>query len=88
MLIQQRRRRLLKRHLKSELVLPQTLQRVFHLIQFVKCWRIFLELNSKRLYQSSEKEKESRYLAFTSSKKRDIRQFHVVVAQRRQRKVQ
>ena len=42
------------------------------LVQFVKCWQIFLELNSKRLYQSSGKEKESR-LVFTSSTKREIR---------------
>ena len=39
------------------------------------------ELNSKRLYRSSGKEKESRCLVqvFTSSTKREIRQFHVVV---------
>ena len=85
---QQQQRRLRKRHLKSEFVLLQTLQRVFHLVQFVKCWRIFLELNSKRVYQSSEKGKESRCLVFTSSTKREIRQSHVVVVQRRQRKVQ
>ena len=85
--LKQQRRRLRKRHLKSEFVLLQTLQRVFHLVQFVKCWRIFLELNSKRLYQSSEKGKESR-LVFTSSTKREIRQFHVVVVPWRQRKVQ
>ena len=84
---QQQQRRLRKRHLKSEFVLLQTLQRVFHLVQFVKCWRIFLELNSKSLYQSSEKGKESRCLVFTSSTKREIRQSHVVVVQRRQRKV-
>ena len=57
---QQRRRRLRKRHLKSEFTLPQTLSRLFQLVQFVKCWQFFLELNSKRLYQSSGKEKESR----------------------------
>ena len=27
--------------------------RLLHLIQFVKCWQFFLELNSKRLYQRS-----------------------------------
>ena len=57
------------------------------LIQFMKCWQIFLELNSKRLYQSSGKQKKSRLL-FTSSTKREIRHFHVVVVQRRQRNVQ
>ena len=55
---QQRRRRLRKRHLKSEFALLQTLSRLFQLVQFVKCWPIFSELNSKRLYQSSGKEKE------------------------------
>ena len=48
----------------------------------------FLELNSKRLYRSSGKEKESPCLVFTSSTQREIRHFHVVVVQRRQRKVQ
>ena len=46
---------------------------------------MFLELNSKGLYQSSGKEKESCCLVFPSSTKREIRQFHVVVVQRRQR---
>ena len=40
---------------------------------------IFLELNFKRLYRSSEKEKESRRLVFTFSKKGGIKHFHVVV---------
>ena len=57
---QPRRRRLRKRHLKTYFALPQTLSRLFQLVQFVKCWQFFLELNSKRLYQSSGKEKESR----------------------------
>ena len=56
---QQRWRRLRKRHLKlSAFALLQTLSRLFQLVQFVKCWQIVLELNSKRLYQSSGKEKE------------------------------
>ena len=84
---QQRRRRLRKGHLKNESTLLQTLSRLFHLVRFVKCWRLFLELNSKGLYGSSGKEKESRCLVFTSSTKRENRQFHVVVAQRRQRNV-
>ena len=57
-----------------------------HLIHQI--WQFFLELNSKRLYQSSENEEESRYLVFTSSRKRKIRHFHVVVVQWRQRNVQ
>ena len=55
---QQRQRRLQKRHLKSELAPLQTLSRLFHLVYFVKCWQMFLELNSKGLYQSSGKEKK------------------------------
>ena len=49
---------------------------------------IFLELNSKRLYQSSGKEKESCCLVVLSLTKREIRHFHVVVVQRRLRNVQ
>ena len=79
---QQRRRRLRKRQLKSEVALPQTFSRLFHQVSFVKCWQMFLDLNSERLYQSSGKEKESR-LVFTSSTKREIGHFHVVVVQRR-----
>ena len=41
---------------KSEFALFQTSLLQFHLIQFVKRWRIFLELNSKRLSLSSGKE--------------------------------
>ena len=85
---QQRRRRLRKRHLKCEFALLQTLSRLFQPVQFVKCWQIFLELNSKRLYQTSGKEKESRCLVFTSWTKREIRLFHVVVVERRGRNVQ
>ena len=55
---QQRRRRLQKRHLKGEFAPLQTLSRSFHLVYFVKCWQMFLELNSKGLYQSSGKEKK------------------------------
>ena len=64
-----------------------TLSRLFRLVQFVKCWQFYLELNSKRLYGSSEKE-ESRCLVYTSSTKRSIRHFHVVVVQWQQRNVQ
>ena len=83
----QRRGQLRKRHLKSEFALPQTLPRLFHLVEFVKCWQIFLELNSKGLHHSSGKEKEICCILFPSSTKRKIRQFHVVVVQRRQRNV-
>ena len=85
--IRERRRRLRKRHLKIEVALLQTLSRLFHLVQFVKCWHLFLEVNSKRLNRSLGKEKESRCLVFTFSTKREIKHFHVVV-QWRQRNIQ
>ena len=85
---QQLRRRLRKRHLKSEFALLQTLSRLFHLVYFVKCWRMFLKFNSKGLYQSSGKEKENCCFVFPSSTKREVRRFHVVVVQRRLRSVQ
>ena len=53
-----------------------------------KCWPVSLKLNSKALYQSSRKKKESCCFAFPYSTKREIRHFHVVVVQRRQRNVQ
>ena len=53
------RRRLQKRRLKSDLALPQTLSRLYQLVKCAKCWQILLELNSKELYRSSGKEKES-----------------------------
>ena len=67
--------------LNNEVALPKTLSRLFQLVQFVKCWQMFLELNSKRLYRSSEKEKESRCLVSMSSTESEIRHFHVVVVQ-------
>ena len=58
--------RIQKRHLKSIFTLLQTLSCLFHLVQFGKWWQIFLELNSKGVYRSSEKEKENCCLVFTS----------------------
>ena len=55
---QKRRRRLRKRHLKSEVALLQTLSRLFHLVHFVKCWKFLLELNSKRRMEVQGKKKE------------------------------
>ena len=46
---------------------------------------IFLDLISIGLYQSSGKEKEICCCVFPSSTKREIRHFHVVVGQRRQK---
>ena len=42
---------------------------------------IFQELNSKGLNLSSQKQEENRCDVFTSSIKREIRKFHVVVVQ-------
>ena len=71
---QQRRRRLGKRLLKSEVAPLQTLSHLFYLIQFVKSWQFFffLELNSNQQYRSSEKEEESCCLVLTSSTKREF----------------
>ena len=85
---QQRWGRQRKRYLKSEFALLQTSSRLFHIVQFVKCWQILVELNSKGLYRSYEKEKDRRCLVFKSSTKREIIQFRVVVLQRLQRNVQ
>ena len=49
---------------------------------------IFFEADSKGLYQSSAKEKESCCLVFQSSTNREIRHFHVLVLQWRQRNEQ
>ena len=48
---------------------------------------MFLEFNSKGLYQSLRKEKKS-CREFPSSINGEFRHFHVVVVQRRQRNVQ
>ena len=62
---QRRQRRLRKRQLKSEVALLQTLSHLFQLVQFVKCWQFFLELNFKRLYWRC-------CLVFTFSTKREF----------------
>ena len=68
-----------------ELVLLQNSSLFFHGVHFVKCWWIFLGLNSKWLYISLKKELETSCLGFTSSTKHEIGYFHIVVVQRRQR---
>ena len=50
------RRRWRKSLLKSEFTLFQGSLLLFHPIQFVKCWRSFLELNPKGLYLRLRKE--------------------------------
>ena len=54
---------------------------------FFKCCNTFWELKSEGLYRSSGKGKEN-CLAFTSFTKREIRHFHFVVVQLRQRNVE
>ena len=66
---QPRRRRQRKRHQKCDFVPFQNSLLIFCLLQFVKCWRIFLELNSWRPYHSSEKEKGNCRFVITSSRK-------------------
>ena len=72
-----RRQRQRKRHLKNEFVPFQTLSSLFHLVQFVNCWQIFQESDSKGLCRSSGKEKEIRYLVFTPSTKRFTSQSYI-----------
>ena len=81
---QRRRRRLWERHLKSEFALPRIFSRLFHLVQFAKCWQcLFWSWILKDCIKVQEK--ESYFLLFPSATKRKIREFHVVVVQRRQR---
>ena len=72
-----RRRRLRKRHLKREVARSQTQSRLFHLVWFVNCGQFFWSLILKGLYQRAGKEKESCFLVFPSSTKREIRHLHV-----------
>ena len=83
---QQQRRRLRKRHFKKINSRYFKLYRAnssnsSNVGKFFWSW-------SLRDYQSSRKEKESRCLVFMFSTKREMRHFHVVVVQRRQRNVQ
>ena len=81
---QRRRRRLWERHLKSEFTLPGIFSRLFHLVQFAKCWQyLFWSWILKDCIKVQEK--ESYCLLFPSATKRKIRKFHIVVVQRRQR---
>ena len=82
------RRRLRKRHLKSEFVLLRTFISLIPTRSSSNVGKFFWELNFKRLYQSSGKEREGRCLVFTCLTQREIRHFHVVVVQQRQRNLQ
>ena len=71
-LMQQRRRWLRKRHLKSAVALLNIYRDCSISFSSSNADNFFLDLNSKRLYLSSGKEKESLCLEFTSSTKRGI----------------
>ena len=65
-----------------------TLSRLFQTAENIKYRRISLELISWGPHSSFERERKIRYRLFTSSIKREIRDFHAVVVQWRQRNVQ
>ena len=71
---QQGRRRLRKRHFKSEYALLQASSCLLYLVQFVKCWKIFLILNGLH-NRSSGKKEDSRFLMFTFSKRVKLESF-------------
>ena len=81
---QQRRRRLRKRHLKSEVALLQTLSRLFHLVHFVKCWKFLLELILKDVWKFGKRKRKSWSFVHVLHKA----YFHVVDVQWHQRNVQ
>ena len=82
------RRRQRKRRWKSEFAFCQCSSRLLQVINFVRCKRTLLKLNSWEPYPSSETEGKFCRLLCTSSVKHEIRHFHVEVVQRRQRHVQ
>ena len=74
-----RRRRQRKLHFKHELPFFRTFPRLFQFAWNVKCGRISLELISWGTLSSLERERKFCRRLFTSSIKREIRHFHVVV---------
>ena len=64
------------------------LPRLLQFTENVKCQRISLELITRGLHSCLERESKIRRSLFTSSIKREIRHFHVVVVQWRQINVQ
>ena len=64
------------------------LSRSFLPAYLVKCRWTLLKLNSKRPYPSSEREIKCRRCLFMFSIKHEIRHFHKIVVQKRQRNVQ
>ena len=84
---QQRWRRLRKRHFKSEVALFQTLLRLFCLIHADR--QILTIFSAVEFWDCIKVQKKKKAVAvFTFFTKREIRHFHVVVVQWRQRNVQ
>ena len=77
-----------ERGLKSEFAFFQSLSQLFLPTYFVKYRWTLLKLNSWEPYPNSEREINFRRCLFTSSIKREIKIFHVVVVQKRQRNVE
>ena len=77
-----------KRRWKGEFMFFQSSSRLLQVTNFFKCRRTLLKSNSQEAYPSSEGERKFRRRLCTSSVHREIRHFHVVVVQWRQRNVQ
>ena len=77
-----------KTSLKKWICVLHFLSRLFLLTYLVKCTRTLLNLNSKGPYSSSESEIKFLPCLFTLSIKHEIRHFHVLLVQKRQRNVQ
>ena len=89
---QQIRGRLRKHHLKTEFPLLQTLSRLVPSRSVRQMLANYLGvqwiLRDCTVQEGRRKDKETRYLVSKSSTKREIKNFHVAVVQRRQRNVQ
>ena len=82
-------RRQQKRRWKSEFTLFQSSSRLLQVTNFVKCRLTLLTLNPYKDHIQVQKERGNFVVArVTSCLKREIRHFHVVVVQWRQRNVQ
>ena len=64
-----------KRHEKSEFALLQTLSRLFHLVQFVKCSYFSLELNSEKTVSkfSQLQEKKTKVVVLSSRPPQNVK---------------
>ena len=77
-----------KTSLKKWICVLHSLSQLFLLTYLVKCTRTLLNLNSKGPYSSSESEIKFLPCLFTFSTKHEIRHFHVLIVQKRQRNEQ